>query len=80
MSELRCLTVDLRDVSFMDSTGVAFLVSLRRHMPAGTEIVVAHAAPIVHRVLELCGMDTVLDLAEAWDTPAGPPDRLDATG
>jgi len=80
LSQLHRLTVDLADVPFMDSTGVAFMVSLRKRMPVGSEIVVVEAAPIVGRVLQLSGLGEVIDLPAATLAPAAGEDRLDATG
>ncbi|MDP9239850.1 MAG: STAS domain-containing protein [Actinomycetota bacterium] len=80
LAELRRLTVDLADVPFMDSTGVAFLVSLRKRMPVDSEIVVVHAQPIVGRVLQLSGLGTVMELVFAPPVSTEATTRLDATG
>jgi anti-sigma B factor antagonist len=80
LGELRRLTVDLSDVSFMDSTGVAFLVSLRKRLPVGSELVVSQSAPIVTRVLQLCGLGTVMELVSAPAPEAAVQEELDQTG
>ncbi|MEP6853412.1 MAG: STAS domain-containing protein [bacterium] len=77
LAELQELTVDLSDVPFMDSTGVAFLISLRNRMPAGSQIVLHRPAPVVARVLQLSGLGTIMELAGA---PSGPIEHLHPTG
>lgn len=64
----------------MDSTGVAFLVSLCKRMPVGSEIVLADAAPIVKRVLELSGLGTLMVLSAGSPPAAREQDQLHATG
>jgi anti-anti-sigma factor len=80
LAELQRLTVDLRDVSFMDSTGVAFLVSLRKRLPVGSELVVSQSAPIVTRVLQICGLGTVMELVAAPAPQPAVQEELDQTG
>jgi anti-sigma B factor antagonist len=55
--------LDLRDVSFVDSTGIALL--LRAHRRAdehGARLQVAAPAPAVERVLHATGADEILHL------------------
>lgn len=73
LTQLRRLTVDLGEVPFMDSTGVAFLVVLCKRMPAGSEVVIDRAHPIVSRILQLSGMGALVELS-----PEAEP--VDATG
>jgi anti-sigma B factor antagonist len=80
LPELRRLTVDLSDVSFMDSTGIAFLISLHKRMPVGSEIVVGRAAPIVHRMLQLTGLGTIMTLSALPVPSTAAEHHLDATG
>lgn len=82
LRELERLTIDMRNVRFMDSTGIGFLVSLRKRMPPGSELTVINPAPTVVRVLQITGLAAFVGLA---GTPVPPPriaaaDRLDATG
>ena len=65
LRELERLTVDLADVPFMDSTGVGFLVALRKRMSAHSELLVVNAQPIVARVLRLTGVDRIVGPSEA---------------
>ncbi len=73
LQDLQRLTVDLRDVPFMDSTGVGFLVALSKRMSAEGELLVVNAQPMVARVLRITGVDRIVGLSEA---PATPPDRV----
>lgn len=73
------LVVDLRDVSFMDSTGLGILVGRLKVVRArrGSMHLVC-SAPRMLRILSITGLDTVFPLhassAEAVDqlVPAGP--------
>lgn len=60
--------VDLRDVGFMDSAGVTVLVrAAKRLKSAGREPLVVLASKPVHRLLELTGIDTLVDVAGTGD-------------
>jgi anti-anti-sigma factor len=64
------LLVDLRGVTFMDSTGLRLLMSLHRHAREhGYRLTVVRPAPNVHRTIEIAGlhesMHFVDDPAEA---------------
>lgn len=83
LRELQRLTVDLREVRFMDSTGIGFLVSLRKRMPPGSELAVINPAPTVARVLQITGLDSIVGLAAApvpRPRSLPEPDTLDPTG
>jgi PAS domain S-box-containing protein len=62
--------VDLRGLTFMDSSGVAMLVMLdARSRGDGFELLVVKAGPVVHRVLVMCGVDghlRTLDAPQQW--------------
>jgi anti-anti-sigma factor len=66
------LVLDLRGLSFMDSTGVQLLVALhRRAQRDGLQLtLVAPAAP-VDRAIQLCGLDQTLLFAAAVDAVPG---------
>jgi anti-anti-sigma factor len=51
----RITVIDLREVTFVDSTGLSVLVNANRHRAEG--IVLRSPAGAVARVLELAGMD-----------------------
>ncbi len=69
----RVLAIDLREVVYMDSTGVRWLIEANgRAHAAGRRLLVIHAADeTVSRMFRLCRLDEVLDLIEdAAPTPA----------
>ncbi|MGH3938145.1 MAG: STAS domain-containing protein, partial [Pseudonocardiaceae bacterium] len=57
----REIRVDLAEVSLLDSTGVAVLIdTYKRAKTRGVTLTVEHPQPIVHRVLEICGLLEIL--------------------
>jgi anti-sigma B factor antagonist len=83
LRDLQRLTLDMGDVRFMDSTGIGFLVALRKRMPPGSELAVVNPAPTVARVLQVTGLDSIVGLAAApVPRPRSLPDSdtLDPTG
>jgi anti-sigma B factor antagonist len=61
--------VDLSDVTFMDSSGLAALATAqRRAQVRGAEIVLLNCSEPVQRVIEITGLDAVLRL-ERCDAP-----------
>ena len=66
------LVLDLRGLSFMDSTGVQLLVTLhQRAQRDGLQLtLVAPAAP-VDRAIQLCGLDQTLPFVAAVDAEPG---------
>ena len=66
------LVLDLRGLSFIDSTGLHLLVALhRRAQRDGFQLtLVAPAAP-VDRAIQLCGLDQALPFVAAADAEAG---------
>ncbi len=62
------LTIDLRPLTFVDSTGVrALLVTLGRTRAAGVTLRIVRAGPRVQRVFELLCLDTVLPFIDPDD-------------
>lgn len=61
------LVVDLSKVRFIDSSGVAVLVVLRRQAHASMTRVAVVCSPIVRKVLEMAGLHTVFDVFESVD-------------
>jgi anti-anti-sigma factor len=58
--------VDMRELEFIDSTGIALLVTTLGRIDQGATVqFVPSAAPAVSRVLELTGLAERLPLAEA---------------
>jgi anti-sigma B factor antagonist len=66
----RPVLVDLSEVTFLDSRGLAFLIRLRNHaQPAGHQVTLHEPPPTVRRVLEIAGMDQLFPVT-------GDPDPL----
>ena len=60
------LAVDLSGLSFMDSTGLRLVVAAAaRAREANRRLVVVRGPEPVHRVLELTGLDSRLDIVES---------------
>ena len=58
------LVVDLTDVDFLDSSGIAVLaVALRTQRARGAVVAVTNPKPIVRRALDLVGLDLLFDLS-----------------
>jgi anti-sigma B factor antagonist len=65
------LVLDLGELTFMDSSGVALLLSTwRRAQRDGVALVIARVPPVVRRVLEVCGVAGLLPLAGDRTTSA----------
>jgi len=57
------LRLDLREVTFMDSTGLGALIKIRNLMvDRGGSVVLIGTSPAVDRVLELTGMSDVFSV------------------
>ncbi|MBA3329164.1 MAG: STAS domain-containing protein [Solirubrobacterales bacterium] len=57
------LVVDLRELAFMDSSGLrAILEAYKRGLSAGRRLTLVCGPGAVHRVLEITGAATVLDI------------------
>lgn len=64
--EGRRLVIDLRALTFMDSSGVGLLVSAaRRTEPSGTRLACIAGPAQIQRILELTGTDRLID----WVNP-----------
>ena len=58
------LSIDLSDLTFLDSTGIAALVVVRKHaLDLGVDFDVHSPREIVGHVLEACGVDELFGLA-----------------
>jgi anti-sigma B factor antagonist len=59
----RVIVLDLRQLTFMDSTGLRLLVAAdARARDAGHRLAIVRGPPAVHRVLEITGLDAKLDV------------------
>jgi anti-anti-sigma factor len=55
------IDVDMRSVTFLDSTGLGMIVAARRAAAAkGVELTVSEPGPVVNMVLQIAGLDSVL--------------------
>ena len=60
------IVLDLRGLTFMDSTGLRLLVSAdARAREAGRRLTIIQGPEAVHRVLEITGLDTKLNVVAA---------------
>ena len=70
------LTIDLRGLSFMDSSGIhALIVAERKCRKHGVQFMVIRGRPAIDRLLALCGLDERFEIVGeptdvAVDTPA----------
>lgn len=56
------VVVDMADVSFCDSTGIAVLLRARKQLePAGRKLLIVRPSPSVIHVLEIAGVDALFD-------------------
>ena len=61
-----CFTIDLSEVTFMDSTGLGMLVDVRKvATDVGIELRLAGTPWCVSRLLEITGLDDHFDITEA---------------
>jgi len=64
------LVVDLRGLTFMDSTGLRCLLELReKSREVGFELKVINGTGPVRRVLSLTGIDSILPMCDAPEVP-----------
>ena len=67
------LVLDLRGLSFIDSTGLRLLVALyQRSKSDGSELMLVAPAAPTDRAIQLCGLDQALPFVDAGD---GDPDE-----
>ena len=66
------IVIDLRELSFMDSSGLGAIHSARRRaLKEGGTLVVCRPSPMVARVLEITGLDTwITDWDPKWAGPS----------
>ncbi|WP_347267197.1 STAS domain-containing protein [Paracoccus sp. (in: a-proteobacteria)] len=66
------VTLDLRGVEFMDSSGLGAIIAIFKAMPGDRRLALTGLTPNVERVFKLTRMDTVLTILPASDAPADP--------
>jgi hypothetical protein len=70
------IVLDLRELSFMDASGVQVIVMAHRRV--GGRLVIVKGPRPVQRVLEICGLVERLRLVDAPPAAAGSASRRDA--
>ena len=71
-ADARCVSIDASELTFMDSSGVQVLMSLRRHLEAtGCGLEIRGANRTVRLVLETLGLTSLLGVV--GDGPASDP-------
>jgi anti-anti-sigma factor len=70
------ITVDLRELEFIDSTGIAVLVAAHRRLNDGAVRVrlVQSEAPAVRRVIEITGLEQELPFIDGAESSAAQPE------
>ena len=64
--EVRCICLDLRELTFLDSCGLARLVAARRRaMKAGRRLVLVRGPAAVQRVFQLTAVDEAFEIVNA---------------
>jgi anti-sigma B factor antagonist len=59
----RDVAIDLAELTFMDSTGLAVLIHGRRRLEGtGRRMVIAHPSPAIFRLLQIAGLDGWFDM------------------
>lgn len=62
----RCICLDLRELTFLDSCGLARLVAARRRaMKAGRRLVLVRGPAAVQRVFQLTAVDEAFEIVNA---------------
>ena len=65
------LVIDLREVQFLDTSGIQVMVEAwRTARDEGYELRIVRAAPQVHRVFQIAGLEDVLPFVDELDVDA----------
>ena len=66
--EPRCICLDLRELTFLDSTGLSRLVAARRRaMKAGRRLVLVRGPAAVQRVFQLTAVEEAFEIVNGPD-------------
>jgi anti-anti-sigma factor len=67
------VTVDISDVTFIDSSGLNALVAARRHIERRrSRLIVQGVTPLTRRLFEISGIDAILATGTIDDEAPGP--------
>ena len=61
------VVLDLRDVAFIDSSGLGAIVATMKHMERGQKLDLAGLTPAVDKVFRLTRMDSIFDIYASAD-------------
>jgi anti-sigma B factor antagonist len=64
----RRLVIDMADVGFADCASARLIVGAGRSLPAGSRPVISRPRPVVRKVLQVTGLDTLCDLTSQGAT------------
>ena len=64
--------LDLKEVEFIDSSGLGAVVASMKQLRAGQELELAALQPIVEKVFRLTRMDSIFTIHEDADQAGGP--------
>jgi anti-anti-sigma factor len=65
LTSVRVIVIDLRELTFIDSTGIRLVVlANRRSALGGGRLLVLRAPPTVHHTFELCGLGGSIAFAD----------------
>ena len=62
LSNRKPVVVDMRQVDFMDSSGLGAVIAVRKAMPDGLPLILDGLTPNVERVFRLTRMDAVFEI------------------
>jgi anti-sigma B factor antagonist len=66
-SDHRQVVIDLRHVTFIDSTGLGAIIETNRQLRGqGAHLVIVRPSGLVRRLFEITGLDSILDLRPDW--------------
>ena len=66
------VTIDLRGLTFLDSSGLRAILTLdRRLAETGGKLTLVRGAKAVHQVFEIAGLDKKLDFVDEPELPSG---------
>jgi anti-anti-sigma factor len=67
---VRTIAVDLRELMFIDSTGIRVLLTAQRRLrQEGDRLVVVRGAAGIRRIFELCGLENRLAFVDELPSP-----------